>query len=331
MVTGDHPGTALAIAARGRLWRWPTALVLEGGELPDDDAELGALLDRDGVVVARVTPEDKLRIARALRARGHVVAMTGDGVNDGPALRDADIGIAMGASGTDVAREAADLVLLDDHFATIVAAVELGRATYANIRRFLTYHLTDNVAELAPFVVWALSGGRFPLAHRPCCRCSRSTSAPTCCPPSPWAPSRPSHGPCTGRPQCARLIDRRGAAAGLRGARPDRRPGCRMTAFVLGAARWAAGAGARYRARHCWATASGTAFAAIVARPARQRLRLPQRDPPVVGTGVRAGTRCCWGRSRVELALLLVFLGVPPLADLLGRWVADYPGSGPAP
>src|SRR5690606_20252085 len=122
------------------------------------------LLERGDVVVARVDPEAKLRIARVLQRRGHVVAMTGDGVNDAPAMREADIGVAMGASGTDVAREAADLVLLDDHFGTIVAAVELGRATYADIRRFLTYHLTDNAAELAPFLVWALTGGTFPLA-----------------------------------------------------------------------------------------------------------------------------------------------------------------------
>ncbi|NUR29347.1 MAG: cation-transporting P-type ATPase, partial [Catenulispora sp.] len=127
MVTGDHPRTARAIAAEVGLLG-PDELVVTGADLPGDDAALGELLDRDGVVVARVTPEDKLRIARALRARGHVVAMTGDGVNDGPALREADIGIAMGASGTDVAREAADLVLLDDRFATLVAAVELGRA-----------------------------------------------------------------------------------------------------------------------------------------------------------------------------------------------------------
>jgi magnesium-transporting ATPase (P-type) len=132
--------------------------------LPAGDDELGVIVDRDGIVLARVAPEEKLRIARVLRACGHVVAMTGDGVNDGPALREADIGIAMGRSGTDVAREASDLVLLDDHFATIVSGVEQGRATFLNIRRFLTYHLTDNVAELSPFAVWALSAGQFPLA-----------------------------------------------------------------------------------------------------------------------------------------------------------------------
>ncbi len=163
MVTGDHPATAAAIADEVGLRR-PGAPVLSGKELPANERVLAALLDHDGLVVARVSPEDKLRIASALRSRGHVVAMTGDGVNDAPALHEADIGVAMGRSGTDVAREAADLVLLDDAFASIVAGVEQGRATFVNIRRFLTYHLTDNVAELTPFVVWALSGGRFPLA-----------------------------------------------------------------------------------------------------------------------------------------------------------------------
>jgi calcium-translocating P-type ATPase len=163
MITGDHPTTARRIAEQIGL-ALPDSPVLVAEDLPDDEAVMGAMVDRDGVVLARANPQDKLRIARALQARGHIVAMTGDGVNDAPALKMADIGIAMGLTGTEVAREAADLVLLDDHFATIVAAVRQGRETFLNVRRFLTYHLTDNVAELAPFLLWALSGGRFPLA-----------------------------------------------------------------------------------------------------------------------------------------------------------------------
>jgi len=164
MLTGDNGETARAIAREVGLID-ENGLVLSGADLPADEAVLGALVDRsDGVVISRVTPEDKLRIAVALQHRGHVVAMTGDGVNDGPALQIADIGVAMGESGTDVAREAADLVLLDDDFGTIVTAVQNGRRTFTNMRRFLTYHLVANVAELTPFVVWAVSGGRFPLA-----------------------------------------------------------------------------------------------------------------------------------------------------------------------
>ena len=161
MITGDHPNTAASVAHAVGI---PAGRVVIGSELPDDDDEMRTLLEDEKVgVLARIEPEQKLQIAKALQAAGHVVAMTGDGVNDGPALRQADIGVAMGITGTDVAREVADLVLLDDNFAHIVEAVEEGRAAFDNTRDFLTYHLTDNVAELAPFVIWALSGGAIPL------------------------------------------------------------------------------------------------------------------------------------------------------------------------
>jgi magnesium-transporting ATPase (P-type) len=163
MVTGDHGITAEAIARRIGLVEGPAA-ILGGDELERlDDRRLVDALEAPGVLVSRVTPEQKLRIAGTLRSAGRVVAMTGDGVNDAPALRAADIGIAMGQSGTDVAREAADIVLLDDNFASIAAAVEEGRAVYDNIRRFTQYHFSSNVAELMAFLVWGLSGGAIPL------------------------------------------------------------------------------------------------------------------------------------------------------------------------
>ena len=163
MVTGDHGVTAEAIARRLGMLDGP-ATIIEGTALDtmDDDALVDALLTQ-GVLVSRVTPEHKLRIAAALQGTGRVVAMTGDGVNDAPALRTADIGVAMGQGGTDVAREAADIVLLDDNFASIAAAVEEGRAVYDNIRRFAQYHFSSNVAELMAFLVWGLSGGAIPL------------------------------------------------------------------------------------------------------------------------------------------------------------------------
>jgi magnesium-transporting ATPase (P-type) len=126
--------------------------------------ELGAVLREEGeLIFARSTPEAKLRIADALRAQEHVVAMTGDGVNDAPALRAADIGIAMGRSGTDVAREASTMVLTDDNFATIVAAIEAGRRIYDNIRKFIVYIFAHLTPELAPFLVYGLGGGAIPL------------------------------------------------------------------------------------------------------------------------------------------------------------------------
>jgi Ca2+-transporting ATPase len=147
MITGDHPVTAAAIAAELGISD-EGARTLVGSQLAKmDDAQLRAAV-REVSVYARVAPEHKLRIVRALNANGEIVAMTGDGVNDAPALKAADIGVAMGITGTDVAKGAADMILTDDNFASIVAAVEEGRSIFANIQRFLRYLLSSNIGEV---------------------------------------------------------------------------------------------------------------------------------------------------------------------------------------
>jgi Ca2+-transporting ATPase len=162
MITGDHPATARAVASELGILR--AGRVVTGAELARmSDADL-AREAADIDVYARVSPADKLRIVTALQALGHVVAMTGDGVNDAPALKRADIGVAMGRSGTDVAREAAAMTLADDDFASIVAAVEEGRAIYGNVKKFLTYLLASNVGEIALMAAAALAGLPLPLS-----------------------------------------------------------------------------------------------------------------------------------------------------------------------
>jgi magnesium-transporting ATPase (P-type) len=164
VVTGDHGLTAKGIALQVGL-ATPQTPVVTGGQLDEmSEAELERLLDANReLIFARSSPEAKLRIADALQSQGHVVAMTGDGVNDAPALKRADIGVAMGRSGTDVAREAATMVLTDDNFATIVSAIHAGRQVYDNVRKFIVYIFAHATPEVVPFLIYALSGGRVPL------------------------------------------------------------------------------------------------------------------------------------------------------------------------
>ncbi|RBY87733.1 cation-transporting P-type ATPase [Blastococcus sp. TF02A-30] len=320
MITGDSAATAEAIARETGLWL-PTSRVLRGDELPADEAALGELL-ADGVVVCRVAPEDKLRIARALQARGHVVAMTGDGVNDGPALRAADIGVAMGVGGTDVARQAADLVLLDDDFATIVAAVRQGRTTFANIRRFLTYHLTDNVAELTPFVVFTVTGGGVPLALSVLQVLSLDI-ATDLLPALALGAEPSSPRVLDGPPPRRRLVD----AGLLRRALTVLGPveaTVAMGAFltVLLGAGWSYGepvpAGTL-------AGASGAAFTAVVLGQFANAFACRSTSRPAWRLGWRSNPLLVWAVA-VELVVLLALLLVPLLADLLGQSAPPLPG-----
>jgi Ca2+-transporting ATPase len=163
MITGDHAGTAEAIAREIGMKREDSDRVFTGAELDQmSDRDLNEAVN-DAVVFARVTPEHKLRIVKALQSNGEVVAMTGDGVNDAPALRSANIGVAMGITGTDVAKDAADLVLLDDNFTTIVKAVREGRRIYDNMRKFIRQALTANVSEVSAILFAFLLMGDEPL------------------------------------------------------------------------------------------------------------------------------------------------------------------------
>jgi len=168
MITGDQPLTAASIAAQVGIVTpeeaaAPDFRVLTGTDLEALSPEELAEAVREVSVYARVAPEQKLTIVQALQEQGHVVAMTGDGVNDAPALRKADIGVAMGITGTDVAKEAADMVLMDDNFATIVAAVREGRAIYDNVRKFIKYLMATNVGELAVMLIAPFIGMPLPL------------------------------------------------------------------------------------------------------------------------------------------------------------------------
>ena len=315
MVTGDHPLTAAAIARQVGL-STEDEVVVVGADLPKEEEALGALVDRDGIVLARIEPEDKLRIARALHARGHVLAMTGDGVNDGPALRAADIGIAMGRSGTDVAREASDLVLLDDDFATIVAAIEHGRAIYANVQRFLTYHLTDNVAEVTPFIVWALSAGRFPLALGVLQILALDIGTDTLSATALGAEvSEP--GVLTAPPSKGRLLDRAVARRAF-GVLGPVEAAMTMLAFLVSLAASGWRPGDPFPTGAPLLSATGAAFATVVIAQTANAFACRSATQPPGRLGWWTN-RLLVGGASIEIVIASCFLFVPAIASRLGH------------
>lgn len=164
IITGDYGPTAQAVAEEVGIVDPGRSRIIRGVDLEAiSDEAIVEEVKKQNVIFARVSPEQKLRIVRVLKQHGEIVAVTGDGANDAPSLREADIGVSMGASGTDVAREASDLVLLDDSFASIVKAVESGRAIYENIRKFIIYVFSHNWAQLIPYVLYVLLGIPLPL------------------------------------------------------------------------------------------------------------------------------------------------------------------------
>jgi P-type Ca2+ transporter type 2C len=164
MITGDQELTAEAISKKVGIVTRPDHKTISGNELDSmSDEKLSQTLENEEIVFARTTPEHKLRVVKALISRGSIVGVTGDGVNDSPALMEADVGIAIGSGGTDVARESADIVLLDNDLTSIVEAVRLGRATYNNLRKFVSYIYTQNWAELLAFIVFVILRTPLPL------------------------------------------------------------------------------------------------------------------------------------------------------------------------
>lgn len=162
MITGDYHTTAESIARQVGLYTGDGEVIVGERLQSLSETELSTLLDKRELIFARTSPLQKLQIVQALQKKGEIVTVTGDGVNDAPALKNADMGVAMGVSGTEVAKEAADMVLMDDNFATIVSAIEEGRTIFSNIKKFIAYILTSNVPEILPFIAFVVVGA--PLA-----------------------------------------------------------------------------------------------------------------------------------------------------------------------
>jgi len=299
MITGDHEATAAAIAEQLGI-RTPGDRVLSGEDLEGLDDEQLAAAVMTTTVFARVAPEHKLRIVSALKARGHVVAMTGDGVNDAPALKRADIGAAMGLAGTDVAKEAADMVIANDNFATVVAAVREGRTIYANVLKAIQYLLSCNIGELVAIIAAIIAGLGRPLSALQILWTNLVTdSLPALAlgmePPEPGVMTRPPRGAHEGvfARGLGRLILAEGAIIG----------GLTLVGFAV-------------TLRASGRLAAGTvAFAVLNLSQLAQALNARSTGHSVFGVGLLANKAMLIGLLASVLLLLAVFL-LPPLGHV---------------
>jgi calcium-translocating P-type ATPase len=327
VVTGDNGLTAAEIARQvGIVGERPR--IVTGAELDAmAEAELDELLRGEHeLVFARSSPEAKLRIADALRAEGHVVAMTGDGVNDAPALRRADIGVAMGRSGTEVAREASTMVLTDDDFTTIVTAVEEGRRVYANVRKFILYIFAHATPEVVPFLIYALSGGAIPLPLTvlqilaidlgtetlPALALGRE-------PAEPGIMDRPPRPPAEGVIRPAMLFRAWGFLGGI------------STALVLGGfflvlarAGWSPGdpTDAGSPLHHAYLSATAMTFLGIVACQVGTALAARTDEASLRSVGAFSNRLLWWGIA-FEVAFAAAVVWFPPFQDVFGTAGVD--------
>jgi magnesium-transporting ATPase (P-type) len=325
MITGDHGVTAATIGRRVGIVT-PEVRIINGPDLEHltDDQLIEALGTE--VLFARATPDQKLRVVTCLQSMGHTVAVTGDGVNDAPALKRADIGVAMGVTGTDVAKEAADVVLLDDNFATIVAAVEEGRAVYANIRKFTTYILTSNTPEAVPFIFFAFSGGAIPLAldvmHILAIDLGTDLAPALALGAEPVEPGVMNRPP---RSRSDHVIDRRLLARAYLWLGPVQAAAV-MAAFF--GAYWLSGhtdwldlpsEGAVYR------SATAMALAMVVATQIGNLFAQRSRELPLLEIGFGGNPLLWWGIAS-EIVVILLIVYAPPLQAVIGT--AVFPATG---
>ncbi|MFZ1155785.1 MAG: cation-transporting P-type ATPase [Solirubrobacteraceae bacterium] len=322
LITGDHPLTAAAIAGNvGIGGEDPFVVNAQAFDHRHEQEVKDILASGREVIFARASPETKLQIAEALRGQGHVVAMTGDGVNDAPALRTADIGVAMGRSGTDVAREASTMVLTDDNFATIVVAIEAGRQVYDNVRKFIQYIFAHATPEVVPFLVFALSGGAIPLPLTVLQLLAFDVGSETLPslalgrdPIEPGSMNRPPRPRSEGVIQPPMLV-RAWLFLGMMVA------GLSLAGFfyVLGGAGWHMGdpVGGGHPLHHAYLQATTMTFVGMIAGQIGTAFAVRTSRASLRSVGVFSN-RYLLGAIVAELLLAAVFVYAPPLQSLLG-------------